>query len=105
MREIDYTRVVPSLSNEIDYVRVLDTTGITGTVVSFSIDDWEQTEGYYYININHNLNSLYTIVEILELNKVVYVDKIETIDQNTIRIYVPSEPDLRFNGSALIVKV
>jgi hypothetical protein len=67
----------------------------------FVISDWISGSGIYYIDFNHDLNTLYTSVEIREGNSIIRAD-LSTIDANRVRITVPSNPDLRFNGSITI---
>jgi len=68
----------------------------------FVIGDWILSAGRYYITFNHDFNSNNTIAEIKEGKNVVYLDNVENFTVNSIRIYVPYNPDCRFSGSITI---
>ena len=72
---------------------------------SFLISDWVNASNIYYtLTFTHNLNMLIPQVELYEGNYSVRVDKVELIDANSVKIYVPFSPDGRFNGSVIIIK-
>jgi len=73
--------------------------------LSFEVADWQVSGDNYYIDVVHNLDSVNPTVEVRENDKIVFVYDISNVDENTTRIIVPSQPDLRFIGDVSIVKV
>ena len=66
-------------------------------------DDWVLLDGLYYITINHNLNSKFPQVQISEQDQQVFVHETESVDNNNIRLWVTSDPDLRFDGEVSVI--
>ncbi len=83
-------------------VRTISTAGII-----MEIDNtWILNGDLYYKDLNHNLNTLYPSITIRENNQnVIITHEVESVNSNTLRLYVPSNPDCRFNGYITIVKV
>jgi len=79
--------------------------GIETALVSIVLTDWILLGGYYYVDIIHALGSLYPIIEVREGTDIVYTDRVETIDNNTLRLWVPADPDLRFVGDVSVTRI
>lgn len=59
-------------------------------ILLFEIDTWNEFENDYYADVNHNKNKNNTIVRCWdEENMIVYPDRIETLDNKNIRIWMP----------------
>jgi hypothetical protein len=85
-----------------NYWAVPDTTGYTKDI---TIDDWENLSNTYYkLDIAHNLNTEYPQVELYQDGFLVFIDQVEVITVNLVRLYVLFSPDGRFNGSVSIIK-
>jgi len=74
-----------------------------GRPFSFEIADWI-LENDYYILLRHYLGSLNPLVLVRDSEDEVKTHKVEIVDSNTVKIWVPSQPDLRFNGSVSVAK-
>lgn len=91
--------------DEIDVIEPVNDKGIvyyTGPM-SFSILDW-QLDGDWFLFINHKLNCSNPTTTIRDVNDVVMANEVEVIDNNNIKIWVPSTPDCRFAGIISILK-
>jgi hypothetical protein len=75
-----------------------------GFSLDFLIADWSVSGGYYILDIVHSLNSESLVVEIRKDGKIVEVDSIENVDADTIRLSVPADPNLRFDGTVSVVR-
>ena len=77
-----------------------------GFQTTFVIADWVLSAGRYQLDIQHNLETDLLNTYIWE-NSVsqVEVDRTEIINNNTIRLYVTYDPDCRFNGRIVIIKL
>ena len=73
-------------------------------IADIEIADWNLSSDLYYVTIAHNLNSLAPAVKIFESSNLVHVHRIEVVDANTVRLWIPSDPDLRFDAKASILK-
>lgn len=69
----------------------------------FIVGDWV-LDGDYYILMNHLLGTLNPGVVIRDSNNQVVVNEVEIIDSNNLKIWVPSVPDLRFDGTISLIK-
>lgn len=82
---------------------------VFGVVQSFSenflVADWVLDGDIYRLDIVHSLNCTNPVVEIREDGAIIQVNSIENVDTDTIRIRVPSTPDLRFDGTISVVKI
>jgi len=76
---------------------------VVGYELDFIISDWILSGDNYIIDIQHNLDSYYSVVEIRENLRIVFTDEVVNVDQNSLQIYVPADPDLRFDGSIKII--
>jgi hypothetical protein len=79
--------------------------GIETALVPIGMGDWVLSGSYYYANVVHNLGCDYPILDIWEGTDVVYADRTETINTNTVRIWVPQDPDLRFVGNIAVTRI
>lgn len=80
-----------------------DNTGLSKSFqTSFIIDDWEIDGDEYILNVNHDLGG-YGIIEVYHNDQIVRV-QIERVDDNIIKLLVPTNPDLRFDGRVIITK-
>lgn len=71
----------------------------------FILSDWVNDSSIYYTLIFvHNLNTLYPIVELYSGGFRLRTDQVETIDANSIKVYVTYNPDGRFIGSVTVLK-
>lgn len=75
---------------------------IRSAVDSFVIADWTVDGEVAYIDINHGLNTLIYNTTVFENSEQIYLHKIETTDENTIRIYITKDDE--FDGDILIQK-
>lgn len=73
--------------------------------VDFLIADWSLDSTYYILDVVHSLNSNNPSVTVRKSNGIIQVDSTENVDENTIRLKVPSTPDLRFDGTVSVVRV
>ena len=71
---------------------------------AFVTTDWTLDGNLYYLEVLHSLEETAPAVEIYEGTDQVHVQRIERIDSNTIKLYIPSTPDLRFEGQITILK-
>jgi hypothetical protein len=72
---------------------------------AFLISDWiGPVSDHYYIDIVHSMSVLSPQVEVWEGDSRVLLDRIQRIDNNTVRLLVTADPDERFNGTVIIVK-
>lgn len=81
-------------------------TGLTDALaynVTFLVADWLLNLDYY-INIPHSLNTYNPVVSVRDSTDSVSVHREEIVDNNNIRIWVPSSPDLRFAGKISVTK-
>lgn len=74
----------------------------TGYNKIFLTTDWVSNGSNYELTITHNLDSVYPIVEIKDSAKLVFVNEVEIIDNNSIKLSIPANPDLRFAGAIAI---
>ena len=88
------TYYYPISTNPAGYVKGFNTL--------INLIDWVLNGSNYELSITHNLNSSYLITEIKESNNTIFVNELETIDTNNIKLKVPAIPDLRFAGSIAI---
>lgn len=66
---------------------------------SFTIGSWLELSPYYYIDITHNLETAAPQVSCYDSNnEEVFLERIEVISNNLIKIFVSSIPDSRFIG-------
>jgi hypothetical protein len=65
---------------------------------SFNVASWVLSGSNYYINFNHGLNVSTPTVTIKSSSELVYVNKIEIVDANNVKIWIPAVPDIRFIG-------
>lgn len=83
-----------------------DTSFASGYSTLFTTGDWISSGAFYYLSVNHSLNSNNLIVDVQDLSNpatsVTYVDKIEHINVNTVRLRTLSSPDLRFSGRVVL---
>ena len=71
--------------------------------VVFSKTDWVMSPSRYYIEVVHNwgtLNLMYQIFD--QVGKHVFVGSVQPYSLDKLRIFVPQEPDLRFNGLVFV---
>jgi hypothetical protein len=73
-------------------------------VISFELEDWEADGENYSISIEHDLGCSFPVVELREDDLIVNIHRVETIDQDIIKLVIPSDPDLRFDGTVSIIK-
>lgn len=73
--------------------------------VYFSVENWVYENGYYYLEVDHYLESLDIEVTVLEDKNEVWADRWEPFSLNKIRLFIPADPDLRFAGRCLIKKI
>jgi len=71
--------------------------------LNFTIGDWVLNGSNWELDVPHNLNSISTIVEVRENDFIVYVNHVETTTLNNIKLSVPDDPDLRFNGKVKVL--
>ncbi len=71
---------------------------------SFTEEDWVLDGDFYYITFNHNLNAQPVLVQLWENNVLVFPDNIEIIDNNNVKIKVPSDPSNKFAGDIIVIK-
>lgn len=64
---------------------------------AFTIGDWV-LDSDWFILVNHALDSLNPSAIIRDSDNQAMVNRIEIVDNNNIKIWVPSVPDLRFDG-------
>lgn len=84
---------------------VTTTTNTDGIVIEID-NNWVLNGDMYYKDINHNLNTLHPSITIREDNKnIIITHEVKSMSNNVLRLYVPSEPDCRFNGYISLVKV
>lgn len=69
----------------------------------FEVSDWVLNAGRYELDVTHSLNSTGLNVEIWE-NEIEKVEsgRIEILSQDTLRLFVPFDPDCRFRGEIII---
>lgn len=88
------------------YVNIGASSGIP--VTSFSLPfvngDWVLLGGFYYIDVVHNLELSQPQVEVWEGLERVELSSIQSISANTVRINVLADPDLRFDGTVIVLK-
>jgi hypothetical protein len=78
---------------------------IISASADFVVDDWILSAGNYILDVAHNLDSEKVNVAIWENNVTpVILDRINVVNNNTIRLYVTFDPDCRFDGRAIIFK-
>lgn len=71
-------------------------------VSNFTINDWILNAGQYELDISHSFNIKYPRVEIKDdADNDIEIPYIP-ITNNLIRLYLPLEPECRFNGKAII---
>jgi len=73
-----------------------------GVVFEFESDDWTLNVDKYEIVLEHSLNSEKVSVSILDNGAIIAVDQVSVIDNNSVLLSVPANPDLRFTGSATV---
>lgn len=73
---------------------------------SFLIADWtlDMSSPLYYFNVVHNLGTLLPDVNVYNPANLVYMHEVEVIDANTIKLWIVSNPDTRFDGSVKVIK-
>jgi len=72
--------------------------------LTFASGDWVLSSTDYYLLITHSLSSTAPIVNIIESTNKVMVNRIEAVDANTVKLWVPATPDLRFSGTVSVLK-
>jgi hypothetical protein len=80
------------------------TSGGAGKVVSFLVGDWVSSSDFYYLNVTHNLGTTNPGVDVTEAGDMIFLHRVERVDSNTVRLWVPNNPDLRFAGSVSVFK-
>jgi len=71
---------------------------------NFVVADWVLMAGYYTLDVSHNLDSEQLVVEIWENStERVEVNRVQVINQNTVRLHVSYDPDCRFDGLVSII--
>jgi hypothetical protein len=79
-----------------------------GTVRSFSeefvIADWVVSGDYYTLDFEHSLNTTTPVIQVSEDDSIKTSVISEVIDADTVRLFVPLNPDLRFDGFISILK-
>lgn len=68
---------------------------------TFLIGDWTLSGSAYNLDFNHNLNRNDIIVQIYEESEIVYVST-KKLNNNNVRLTIPSSPDVRFSGEIII---
>ena len=69
----------------------------------FTAADWV-VDVDWYILINHSLGTLNPCVVIRDSHDAVVVNAVEIVDSDNLKIWVPSIPDLRFDGTISLIK-
>jgi len=72
--------------------------------LSFTVSDWVLNGDEYELTAAHNLDTTSPKTEIYENTFPLFVNAIERIDENTVKLHVPASPDLRFAGKLSITK-
>lgn len=75
----------------------------TAYTTQFVLGDWILA-GDYYLPVPHPLGSLNPVVVIRDSNDSILVNQVEVESDALIKIWVPSNPDLRFDGIISLVK-
>lgn len=88
-------------TDEFDYY---ESGELKGKIVSIELVDWQLSGELYYCDVVHNLDASYPNIQVRENNEVVHVHRIQTIDNNTVRLWVTVDPDLRFTGQITVLK-
>jgi len=71
-------------------------------VYNFTINDWVLNAGQYELDITHSFNIKYPRVDIKDdADDELFINYIP-ITNNLIRLYLPLEPECRFNGKAIV---
>lgn len=70
----------------------------------FEIADWTLSGDSYYLDMAHNLGTLSPAYSIYESSAPVHVNDSYVVDENTLRLYIPAVPDLRFAGKISITR-
>lgn len=81
--------------------------GEPGTPVykdDFEIADWTLSGDSYYLDMVHDLATLSPAYSIYESSAPVHVNDSYVVDENTLRLYIPAVPDLRFAGKISITR-
>lgn len=81
--------------------------GLRRTVITIGIDDWSgPTAGMYTADLVHALEDLDAGILCAyddDANPAIAFDRVETISENTLRLWVPAEPDGRWTGIITII--
>jgi hypothetical protein len=74
-------------------------------VKNITVNDWYIQNGYYQLDVNHNLDSSHPLIDIVDSNDKIFVHETEILDNNNLVFKVPLDPDCRFEGEAILIKV
>lgn len=77
----------------------------TGKVAAFTVEDWVLENSQYYLDLRHNLETEYVSATFKDESNIEVSADYVPYTSNIIRVYVPAEPDLRFAGKCLILKI
>jgi hypothetical protein len=97
----DSGKNIEALTNDI-IAEVNISSGIKTYYSTFAIEDWVSGAGIYYINFNHDLQTIKTIVEVKESTSKVLCDVI-TVSNMITKIQIPY--DQRFIGNITIIAI
>ena len=76
--------------------------GFTHIVKAFYVSDWIHSGDYYYIDIQHNFDTNYVMVNVYPNE----IDHYEILNTNTVRIkIIDFHGDTRFNGRVNVFKL
>ena len=78
---------------------------ITTPAITFTVSDWVLSAGYYYLYLQHNLDSFNVIIAVYSDEGMVLPHNVKAYTQNTIRLTTTIIPEGRFNGWAVITVV
>jgi len=72
--------------------------------IEFLSSDWILESGNYYLDIQHNLESIDVFGNVWDAYEIVNVDRMTVRNTNTVRLYVSYNPDCRFDGKIIVTK-
>ena len=103
--ELEFGKDGGSVKYTVDGFEFLDQNGdvvsMNAIVFDFEVADWIINAGWNEVELQHNLETLHPTVEVKDGVDRVFV-RYETTTTNTVTLFVPVEPDLRFVGSVKI---
>jgi hypothetical protein len=76
-----------------------------GVTIPIIMSNWILSGELWYQLLHHNLHASKVESEFYEGVNRIEVHKEEIFDTNTYKIYVPADPDLRFEGTAGFIKI